>query len=341
MRCKVDTKLVFQQLFESQSSTYTYLLADAVTKEAVLIDSVIETVDRDLELISELGLRLKYVLDTHIHADHVTASGEIRNRLAIKTGAAAKANVPCADLHLKEGDVINFGQFAIKVLETPGHTDSSLSFVLEDMVFTGDALLVRGTGRTDFQGGSAAQLYETITEKLFKLPPSTKVYPAHDYKGFTSSTIEMEIKHNPRAGRGKTKEEFIKIMSELKLAYPKKIDIALPANQTCGIETSVPCVTAEDLKRRKDTALIVDVRSLEEFKGELGHIPGSHRIFLGEELNHFLQGYERSEEIVFVCRSGSRSADAVKTGLGMGFTKVANLAGGMQRWNELDYPVEH
>ena len=151
----MNKNLIFQQHFEAQSSTYTYLLADSVSKEAVLIDTVIETVDRDLKLIEELGLKLMYVLDTHIHADHVTGAGEIRKRTGVKTGVPKTANVPCADLNLSEGDKINFGEFTLKILETPGHTDASLSFVCEQMVFTGDALLIRSTGRTDFQSGSA------------------------------------------------------------------------------------------------------------------------------------------------------------------------------------------
>ena len=230
----MNKSLIFQQFFEAQSSTYTYLLADSVSKEAVLIDTVIETVDRDLILIAELGLKLVYVLDTHIHADHVTGAGEIRKRTGVKTAVPKTASVPCADLHLSEGDELNFGQFAIKTLETPGHTDASLSFYCEEMVFTGDVLLIRGTGRTDFQSGSAEDLFDSVHQRLFTLPPDTKVYPAHDYKGFTSSTIEMEIRHNPRVGSGKTKTEFIQIMKDLKLDLPKKIKESLPANMACG-----------------------------------------------------------------------------------------------------------
>lgn len=230
----MNKNLIFQQLYEAQSSTYTYLLADARTKDAVLIDTVLETVDRDLKLIEELGLKLKYVLDTHVHADHVTGAGEIRKRKGIKVASAEKANLHCADVNLKESDEIEFGEFKIKVLETPGHTDSSLSFYCEGMIFTGDALLIRGCGRTDFQGGSAEKLFNSVTGKLFSLPPETVVYPAHDYKGFTSSTIESEKKHNPRLGGGKTKEEFVQIMANLKLPYPTMMDIAVPANQICG-----------------------------------------------------------------------------------------------------------
>ena len=231
---KLNKNLIFHQLFDSVSWTYTYLLADSASKEAVLIDAVIENVERDLKLIDELGLNLKYVLDTHIHADHVTGSGKIRSLRKVKTAVPRNANVLCADINLSEDDQIQFGPFVVKVLETPGHTNASVSFVCENMVFSGDALLIRGTGRTDLQGGSAADLYDSITKKLFTLPGNVKLYPGHDYHGFISSSIEAEIKHNPRVGGGRTKQEFIKIMSDLKLAYPNKIDEALLANQACG-----------------------------------------------------------------------------------------------------------
>ena len=342
----MKNNLIFQQLFDSESSTFTYLLADTISKEAVLIDTVIEHVDRDLKLIDELGLKLKYVIDTHIHADHVTGSGKIRSIRSVQTAVPKKANVPCADLNLIEGDKINFGSFVVQVLETPGHTDASISFVCEDMVFSGDALLIRGTGRTDFQSGSAADLYDSITKKLFTLPAASKLYPAHDYKGFTSSTIDAEIKHNPRAGGGRTKEEFVKIMSELKLAYPKQINEAVPANQACGsvgpskqseaYKTLSSAAAIENL----DEMLIVDVRGPDEFYGELGRIVGAHQIKLGPDLKQFLQGYDRNEKIFFVCRSGKRSAEASKLALDMGFQKVAHLEGGMISWNQNKLPVE-
>ena len=342
------SNLIFQQLFEKGSSTYTYLLADRETREAILIDSVLETVDRDLKFIQELGLNLKFVLDTHVHADHVTGAGQIRNRLGIKTAVAKNANIPCGDIKLSEGDEINFGSYTIRAIETPGHTDSSLSFICEGMVFTGDALLIRGCGRTDFQGGSADKLYESVTQKLFTLPRETIVYPAHDYKGFTSSTIAAEIEHNPRLGQGKSKDQFRAIMTNLKLDYPEKIDIALPANQSCGIVKSsdtnltqtIPVLSVEELQLQKEKSLLVDVRSVDEFNGELGHIAWAHLATLGDNLKHFLEGYERSEEIVFVCRSGKRSGEATKLALEFGFEKVFSLTGGMQRWSECGFPVK-
>ena len=338
--------LIFQQLFEAQSSTYTYLLADAASKEAVLIDTVIETVDRDLKLIRELGLKLIYVLDTHIHADHVTGAGEIRKRTGVKTCVPKKASVPCADLNLSDGDELNFGQFTIKTLETPGHTDASLSFYCEEMVFTGDVLLIRGTGRTDFQSGSAEELFESVHQKLFTLLPDTKVYPAHDYKGFTSSTIDMEIRHNPRVGSGKTKAEFIQIMKDLKLDLPKKIKESLPANMACGTPedkaktSEFKTLTPQELNARLDQVLVVDVRGPDEYAGELGHIKNSHQITLGDNLKQFLEGYNRSEEIVFVCRSGQRSQDAEELGIDLGFQKISHLGGGMLEWNECKFPIE-
>jgi glyoxylase-like metal-dependent hydrolase (beta-lactamase superfamily II) len=228
--------VLFFQLFETQSCTYTYLIGDPATREAVLIDPVLETVDRDLKLVEELGLKLSFVLDTHLHADHITGAGEIRRRTGAKTGISKDANVECADMALQEGDVIRFGEQALQVLATPGHTNTCLSFYDEKngMVFTGDSLMIRAAGRTDFQSGSSEKLYESIHEKLYLLPASTRVYPGHDYRGQTMSTIELEMKFNPRVGATIGKGEFIRIMSELKLSNPQKIHEALPANLSCG-----------------------------------------------------------------------------------------------------------
>lgn len=227
--------MIFHQLFESETSTYTYLLADEKTKEALLIDSVLETVERDLKLIGELGLTLKYVIDTHVHADHITGAGEIRKRTGAKTAISAEANVTCGDISLKDGDELKFGNYSLKALSTPGHTNTCMSFYTEGMIFTGDVLLIRGTGRTDFQQGDSEKMYNSITQKIFTLPEGTNIYPAHDYKGFTHSTVEAEKKFNPRVGNNRPLSEFAQIMSDLKLAYPKKIDIAVPANNKCGL----------------------------------------------------------------------------------------------------------
>ncbi|MES3037635.1 MAG: MBL fold metallo-hydrolase [Bdellovibrionota bacterium] len=224
----------FHQLFERESSTYTYLLADADSLEAVIIDPVLETSARDLQLIQELGLKLLYILETHIHADHITGAAKLSDATGAQIAVSGHAQATGANLFLKDGDVIPFGRHRLKALSTPGHTDSCMCFYMEDRVFTGDALMIRGTGRTDFQQGCAPTLFKSVTSKLFTLPEDTLVYPGHDYKGFTSSTIGSEKRFNCRLGHNHSMEDFIKIMSELKLDQPKKIDVAVPANLKCG-----------------------------------------------------------------------------------------------------------
>ncbi|MGE0634174.1 MAG: MBL fold metallo-hydrolase [Pseudobdellovibrionaceae bacterium] len=226
--------LLFQQLFEPESSTYTYILGDSDSKEAVIIDSVLETAERDWKIVNEMGLKLKYILETHIHADHITGADILKTRSTAKTGVNKAAQVQCADMEIQDGDVIRFGPYQLRAIATPGHTDGCMSYFGEGRVFTGDALLIRGCGRTDFQQGSSTRLYQSVTQKLFALPEDTIVYPAHDYKGITSSMIGIEKKFNPRLGAGKTETEFSKIMAELGLADPKKIQIAVPANMRCG-----------------------------------------------------------------------------------------------------------
>jgi len=224
--------MIFRQLFDTESSTYTYLIGDEATRQAVLIDPVLEQVDRDLRLVGELDLTLTHVLDTHVHADHVTASGVLRERTQC-TVVGGVGGAACANVQVHHGDEVRVGQLVFQVLATPGHTDDSVSYLLGDRVFTGDALLVRGNGRTDFQNGDAAQLHDSITRVLFSLPDSTLVYPCHDYKGRTVTSIGEEKRHNPRIS-GKSREEFIHIMATLNLPKPKKIDMAVPANRACG-----------------------------------------------------------------------------------------------------------
>ncbi len=237
---QLNENLLFYQMFEQESSTYTYLLADKQSHEAILIDPVLETIDRDLKLISELNLKLLYVFDTHIHADHITSAGQIREKTNAKTCLSKRAEVNCVDIRLEDSQEIKFGQHTIKALETPGHTDNCMTYVVGDLLFTGDTLLIRGNGRTDFQQGSPEILYESI-QRLFSLQSDLQgdftVYPAHDYKGNTKTTLDLEKKFNPRIGNGKSKSEFVKTMNELKLAYPKKIAEALPANMACGQAT--------------------------------------------------------------------------------------------------------
>jgi len=224
--------MLFRQLFDtSGSSTYTYLLADG--GEAVLIDPVLEQVDRDLQLVAELGVTLKYAINTHCHADHVTGTGQIKERAPSVKSIISAASGAAADLKISHGDRVEFGKLALEVRATPGHTNGCVSYVLDNMVFTGDALLVRGCGRTDFQGGSSEVLYDSVHSQIFSLPDATVVYPAHDYKGHTSSTVGEEKRLNPRLT--KSKAEFVQIMAELGLPYPKKFDEALPKNMKCGL----------------------------------------------------------------------------------------------------------
>lgn len=225
--------MIFRQLFDNVSSTYTYLVADEETGRAAVIDPVLELAERDLKLVHELGLTLAYVLETHIHADHVTAASVLKTKSGATT-VGAERGAPCADRKLKHGEELRVGgAVTLTALATPGHTDDSLSYVLGDRVFTGDALLVRGCGRTDFQNGDAAQLYRSITEVLFALRDTTQVFPAHDYKGFAVTTIGEERHYNPRVA-GKSLEEFTAIMGGLNLPPPKLLDKAVPANRLCG-----------------------------------------------------------------------------------------------------------
>ncbi|XP_043972356.1 persulfide dioxygenase ETHE1, mitochondrial-like [Gambusia affinis] len=227
--------LLFRQLFEVESSTYTYLLADTNTREAIIIDPVLETIDRDLNLVEELGLKLILAANTHCHADHITSSGLMKKRIAGLKSAISKFSGASADILLSEGDKIYFGKHYLTVRETPGHTDGCTTFVSADesMAFTGDALLIRGCGRTDFQQGCAKCLYDSIHDKIFTLPDDCLVYPAHDYLGQTVSTVGEERKYNPRLI--KSKDEFVEIMNTLNLPKPDKMDISVPANLVCGL----------------------------------------------------------------------------------------------------------
>lgn len=224
--------MIIRQLFDRDTWTYTYLLGDPTTGEAALIDPVFEQLDRDLKLLDELGLRLVLVLDTHVHADHVTAAGALRARTGAKT-ASGIAGAACADIHVRHGDVLRVGTIAVTALETRGHTDDGVSYSVQGAVFTGDTLFIRGCGRTDFQNGSASDLYDSITQVLFLLPAETVVYPGHDYNGMTASTIGEEMRFNPRVA-GKSREEFVAIMAALNLAPPRRLDVAVSANRACG-----------------------------------------------------------------------------------------------------------
>jgi sulfur dioxygenase len=229
--------MIFRQLFERESSTYTYLIGCEQTRQAVLIDTVKSEIDRYLQLLAELDLSLAYVLDTHTHADHITGAGALRDATGACTLLGQEANSACVSKAMHDGEIITVGQLVIKAVHTPGHTDDSYSFILENQgehyAFTGDTLLIRGTGRTDFQNGSAAEQYTSLFGLLLTLPDNTWVYPAHDYKGWTVSTIAEERAHNPRL-QVQNAAEYITLMNNLKLPNPKMMDIAVPANRACG-----------------------------------------------------------------------------------------------------------
>ena len=227
--------MIFRQLFEPLSSTYTYLLGCEETGQAILIDPVVNSIDRDLEQISGLGLTLALTLDTHIHADHITAALHLKQRVGSRIAAPAVDRLPCTDVGVVEGSPVRVGGIELQPLHTPGHTDGHFAYAIGDRVFTGDALLIEGCGRTDFQNGNAAHLYRSVTEKLFSLPDDCLVYPAHDYQDRRVSSIAQEKKRNPRLGDGRTLEQFERIMAELKLPYPKFIDYAVPGNRQCGV----------------------------------------------------------------------------------------------------------
>jgi len=224
--------MIFRQLFDHDTWTYTYLIADKGTRQTVLIDPVLGQADRDLNLLGELKLKLVYAIDTHVHADHVTANGYLRERTGCQTGVAGGAGVRCADIDLEDGRKLPLGGTRIEVIATPGHTDACLSFKIEDRVFTGDSLFIRGCGRTDFQSGDAGLLYDSITQRLFSLPDETLVYPGHDYHGHTVSTIAEEKRFNPRLTMDR--KTFIRYMCGLNLPDPRLIMEAVPANQSCG-----------------------------------------------------------------------------------------------------------
>lgn len=237
MSTTAGAKIELKQLFDEESSTYTYLLWDPETKDAILIDPVDTQVDRDLQEIRDRKLRLMFGVNTHAHADHITGTGLIRRRVPGMRSVISTASEAQADVKVGPGDKIEFGKRSVTVRATPGHTAGCVSFVADDesFVLTGDALLIQGCGRTDFQGGSAETLYESVHSQIFTLPDETIVYPAHDYKGRFSSKVGDEKKTNPRLGSGKTVEEFAEIMKNLNLSYPKKIDVAVPANMRCGV----------------------------------------------------------------------------------------------------------
>ncbi|MCA9686271.1 MAG: MBL fold metallo-hydrolase [Myxococcales bacterium] len=356
--------MIFRQLFDGRSSTYTYLLADEDSREAVIIDPVYEQARRDAALVGELGLKLVAILDTHVHADHVTGAWLLRHRLGGEVMLAAKSGASGFDRGIGQGDLVRFGRHSLQVRATPGHTDGCMSYVLDvdksggTMVFTGDALLIRGAGRTDFQQGDARMLYQSVHRQIFSLPAECLVYPAHDYSGRTVSTVGEERSHNPRLGGKRSADDFVGYMSNLGLPHPKQIDVALPANLRCGApaEGEEPPadpdwgplrysyagiweIDAPWLEEHLDEVTVVDVRESHEFNGPLGHIRGAVLLPIGE-LSARIGELPEDKPVVTVCRSGGRSAQASLMLGKAGRERVANLAGGMIHWLDLGLAVE-
>jgi glyoxylase-like metal-dependent hydrolase (beta-lactamase superfamily II)/rhodanese-related sulfurtransferase len=350
--------LIFRQLHDLKSSTYSYLLADAATKEAVIVDPVFELARRDAALIRELGLTLLYTLDTHVHADHVTGAWLLKKSNGSRIALAAKSQAQGIDVPLEHGDKITFGSRHLLARATPGHTNSCMTFVLDDysMAFTGDALLIRGAGRTDFQQGDAHTLFRSIKEQIFTLPDDCLIYPAHDYRGLPCSSVGEEKRFNPRIGGSRSEADFTGYMENLGLPHPKQLEIAVPANMQCGhiemTDEDVPEwaplhytyagineVDPEWVAENARELQIVDVRDPPEYTGDLGHIESAKLIPLGQ-LAERLGMLEQHAPTVVVCRSGGRSAQACTMLEKHGFTKVANLAGGMLSWNHRGLPVK-
>jgi glyoxylase-like metal-dependent hydrolase (beta-lactamase superfamily II)/rhodanese-related sulfurtransferase len=353
---------IFRQLFDARSSTFTYLLADKVTREAVLIDSVFEQFTRDSALIEELGLTLRYTLETHVHADHVTAAWLFKERHGSQIVVSAAGGAEGVDLAVREGDVLRFGSEVLTVFATPGHTNGCVTYVTGDrtIAFTGDALLIRAAGRTDFQQGDAHLLYHSVHEKIFTLPPDCLLYPGHDYQGRGVTTVDEERRHNPRLGGERSCGDFVGYMKNLGLPHPKQIDVAVPANLRAGrpapseaapvapalatwapvVRTfaGIPQIEPHWLEEHHLDTLVLDVREPSEFTGELGHIEGAMLIPLGE-LRAKLGDLPKDVPVVAVCRSGGRSAQACVILEGAGFPRIANLAGGMIGWRSLGFAV--
>jgi len=358
--------MLFKQLFDVESSTLTYLIADTASSEALLIDPVDTQIDTYKALLKEYGLALKYSLETHVHADHITASGLLRRELNCKTAVSQQCDPQNADIKITDWDKFQLGdEETIIARATPGHTKGSVSFLWRDRVFTGDSLLINGCGRTDFQGGDAGSLYDSITNLLFNLPDETLVYPGHDYKGFRVSSIGQEKLSNPRLA-GKRRTDFIEIMDNLNLPKPRLIDVAVPANIYCGIEeeeatqssdlatfpapyTFSPAQLVAKVKPRvteitvqevhtlmsKSDVCLIDLREENEYAdGEIYEALKIPRGVLEFKINDIEKITNPDTQIILFCRSGNRSALAADSLNSMGFKNVMSMIGGYQEWEK-------
>jgi sulfur dioxygenase len=345
--------MIFRQLFDQVSGTYCYLLASRRGGEALIIDPVLEKVDRYLQLIGELDLKLVKAVDTHLHADHITGLGALRDRTHCVTVMGEQTKADVVSMRLSDGEKLMIEGLALEAIYTPGHTDDSYSFIMPDRVFTGDTLLIRGTGRTDFQNGDPRQEYESIFGRLLKLPESTLVYPAHDYKGDTVSTIGEEKAFNPRL-QVKSADEYVALMNSLKLPNPKMMDVAVPANIRVGLLQeeitrrgwSLSASEAMSVLGRSDIAF-VDLREQTE-RERHGTIPGSlhvpyttlqENLRSGGILNELARS--TSKQLLFFCAFGERSAMAVQAAHDAGLSSARHIQGGVDAWKKASGPLRH
>jgi sulfur dioxygenase len=343
--------MIFRQLFESVSGTYSYLLASRRGGEALIIDPVLEKVDRYLQLIDELNLKLVKAVDTHLHADHITGLGALRDRTHCITVMGEQSQVDVVSMRVSDGDSLQIEGLSLEAIYTPGHTDDSYSFRMEDRVFTGDTLLIRGTGRTDFQNGDARAQYDSIFNRLLKLPDETLVYPAHDYKGDAVSTIAEERAHNPRL-QVKSADEYVAIMNGLNLPNPKMMDVAVPANKHQGMAQeqiakrgwAYSAEQASALLDRPEITLI-DLREKRE-RERHGALPGAlhlpypdlqESIGPGGMLHELAKSANRT--LVFYCAFGERSAMAVQASQDAGIQMARHIQGGIDAWKKSGGPL--
>jgi sulfur dioxygenase len=343
--------MIFRQLFDSTSSTYTYLLASRHGGEALIIDPVLERVDRYIQLLRELDLRLVKAIDTHLHADHITGLEALSERTRCITVMGEQSKAEVVSMRVADGEKVDIEGLSFDVVYTPGHTDDSYSFIMPDRVFTGDTLLIRGTGRTDFQNGDPRAQYDSLFGRLLKLPDETLVYPAHDYKGDTVSTIGEEKAFNPRL-QVKSADAYVDLMSRLNLPNPKMMDVAVPANMRIGLAQNIVAgkgwsLSAEEAKGllgKPDVALI-DLRETQERKKH-GVIPGSLHVPYPDiadslKVDGLLQQLATAagKKLVFYCAFGERSAMAVQAAQAAGLTTARHIQGGMQAWHKAHGPV--
>jgi sulfur dioxygenase len=343
--------VIFRQLFDSTSGTYTYILASRRGGEALIIDPVLEKVDRYIGLVKELDLRLVKAVDTHLHADHITGLGALRDRTHCITVMGEQSKADVVSMRLGEGDKLTIEGVALEVLYTPGHTDDSYSFLMSDRVFTGDTLLIRGTGRTDFQNGDPRAQYDSIFNKLLRLPNDTLIFPAHDYKGETVSTVGEEKRFNPRL-QVRSVDEYVELMNNLNLPNPKMMDVAVPANMHVGLSQDEIARRGLALSACEALALrgcaevaFVDLRERPE-REKHGIIPGSlHAPYTDLEENVRTGGVlhelasAAGKRILFYCAFGERSAMAVQAAHEAGLVTACHLTGGIDAWRKADGPL--